>query len=323
MFRPLALTALLLAALLGGCVEETSEEGLRDIFGKSNVIREDNMTVVTSEALEGRILAGDSSNATWANSTTLNVVVPTLALPKTDPGPQGGGGIETPLDLGAANATIEVRLREGARLANYQARWAVLMAEDEMPNWSAPQAASATYVYPVAMPGSHSFVAQLSKGTEVAGFVAMPYIALVGAEWTIESAVRPVSPAGPQPSNYDQMADHFFLDIGPGANLEADTAFRGSYTPDKGTDIGLALLGPDTKLCSDSGGGQLPAGGVPNYAPSPEHAKEEVKGEEAEGGAWTARVGSLPNNCVDGQTYSYANAGMVPYTLKLTVSYPV
>ncbi|MEA3142690.1 MAG: hypothetical protein QOG31_14 [Thermoplasmata archaeon] len=315
---------LLLGALLAGCSNpsrDTLGAVYPDDFDPSGGI-----PVVRGTHLEARVGGGD-----WLPRLDLDVQAPPLAgPPMAAAAPQGGGGDVQRLP--AANATVEVRIREATRLGGLTAHWFVL------DNGTAPGALSTAQA---TLPGDGTFHATLSRagpflvavvltGSSVDDTPQAAYEPLPGrlaVTWMATGQVEPIvptqPPAGPRPPSTprEQMVDRYDLDVRPGAHLVAATSFEGQYMGREGTDVDVGLYAPDGRpvACGSSGGGQVPVVGGGTPVPDPNQANEQAVTDASVGGAWSVQVGAQQDGC-GGGAFFYANAGPVPYRLILKAS---
>jgi len=313
MSRPVGLVFVLVAAVFAGCLQDSDPlDGLRAAFGDAAI--DPNNHTVTAHVLEGQLQGG----AEWTKSTNVSVDVPKITIPKSDPGPQGGGGTTQALEIPSSSQTVSVRFVQAGKLAGYDAAWGTTRDPKSLPDWSSPQDATQSFSASVSGPGPVFVAAQFIKDGKVVATVVQPYVAIVSVHWTIESAVRPMraqDPA-PPPDNYDAMSDKFTIDL-DSANVTvlAETKYRGTYVPSSGTDVDLEVDPPGGKtVCSGTGGASSPA------PVDPEQSKEKVLISGLNAGSLRILVGA-GDEAKCATTFFYNNAGMVPYTLDVTLSY--
>lgn len=320
--RPMArlplVVVLLAAGAFSGCIDDAqSTDDLRAIFGDA-AIQDDNATaLIVTPVLEGQVGEG-----AWGPGAAWTVEAPKIALAKTDPGPQGGGGTSHPLQLPTRTGSLRVRFIKAAELGDYEARWAVVRSVTTEFNWTAPRPATQPFMVNVEGPGPVFVAAELLRGGAVAATVTTPFRGTPSVHWMIESSVRPVKPQGlapqaqpPDPPNYGEMADEFPFEVPvTGSRFEAVTKFRGSYTPGQGTDVDLEVRPPGgaEAQCMGTGGAMDP---VPN---NPEQSSEQAILDALPSGSWMVRVGAMSPEC--GPSF-YNNSGSVPYTLDLWLSF--
>lgn len=332
MYKTLLPLAIALGLLIPGCVDDNSNQlpDISQVYGPGNVVNVaangSNVARINVAALEGRFV-GQSINSTWATMSNLTIAPEMLTLQKTDPGPNGGGGVVTALEE-VSNITLEVRFANASQLAGYDARFAKLTKAmkdgTENVSWSEPIPVTESWTRK-SFPGrSYEIIGELMKENKTYARTVVSYLAsFEPVTWTIHSAVRPVRAFNQAaPANYDAMGDEFTLMVPSGgvAPFRASTVFDGTYAPGEGTDIGVQLLDPDRAPVNDpSGAVCADAGGPgPQGAPNPnpadiEQAHETLAGLTIGPDLWTIRVGACYGN-----NY-YHNAGMVPYVLTLLV----
>jgi hypothetical protein len=318
---------LLLAAALAGC-SNPQRDTLRAVYpGDFDITGA--VPVVHGAHLEGRV--GDGP---WQPEISIAVEAPLLAGPAmAAAAPQGGGGDTQRLP--GVNATIEVRIKEAARLGGLTAHWFILDNQTMSPTDLVPETAKlpgdGTFRATVGQPGT-LLVKAILTGSSVDDATQAAFEPLrvhLQVTWTATGQVQPVrqtqapvGPPPPQPTPRDQMVDRYEADVRPGAHLVASTTFDGTFSGRQGTDVDVGLYAPDgTPLaCGSTGGSAVPVVGQPSPVPDPAQASEAAAGDATAGGLWTAQVGAQQDGCTQGMTYYYANAGPVPYRLVLVAS---
>lgn len=283
-----------------------------------------NLTVITGAQLEGRLNdAGD-----WvANVSTSKMAAPVSSGTMSMPEPMGGGGETTALTLnGTSAAVVEVRFKEHALLAGYTATWHFVMGgvADEPSSIPADQA----FEHQLPVVGSFEVYATLSpaEGEPATAVVAEPFRGTLSATWSINGEVQPQKPSDqgaglpvPWPTSREAMTDIYTIDLPAGATVTANTAFDGSPSPDRGTDVDIGLYTPDGEAFACSAGALDPVSPV-----DASQATETFAVPTDAPGVWSVQVGAMADGCPTNNgaagSFSYANAGPVPYTLTITVS---
>lgn len=193
----------------------------------------------------------------WPDTDRTIVWMPaanTALLEDTLPTPQGGGGQQ--VQVLPSPATALVRLVAPPSMApNGTIAWIrtssnfLDIATDETPLGTTGR--NEPLVFPLEYPGLQKLAVRVSDATGHPAFQSFATEALhVGERWSFTGKVQPQQPnddLGPFVPVED-MADRFTL---PGAAnglyLEAHTRFDGAWVPGSGTDINLAVYGPDGK----------------------------------------------------------------------------
>jgi hypothetical protein len=263
----------------------------------------------------------------WSQGPAHLVEVPRidLAATKSDPGPAGGGGVEHPLVTDKVDVTLRVRFLTRFALDGFQVRWALDAGSQLVKNWSEPTPAGQESTLRFDRPGAYPVQALLIGPDGNEATTDRNVDAAVDVRWTVDSAVRPVRPrasvppgvppppSGPEPSNYEAMSDRFPLELPAFASrATVQTSFRGTWKPGTGTDVDLEMRSPaGTPTCVGRGGA-----GATTPSTETDEAHETIGLAYLVPGAWTVRVGSV--SCPE---HFFNNAGMVPYTLMVLLTY--
>lgn len=238
----------------------------------------------------------------------------TLTLPKTDPGPQGGGGVVRRLEYGVDNITILVRVSpEEKHDARLELGVRVMHSggtdyEVRKGNLSDPLSFTGSGL------GRYQIYATLGRGILKDQSPRRFYLDLE-ALWTIRSKVHPLwLPNQPTPTNYKDMADVFEVRAGGISYIDARTSFAGPWPSSSGTDVDLEIQTPSEQplVCKGEGGGTNPQ---PDPIQASERGTASTYGFD---GIWTIRVGALSARCPGGQP-TYVNGASVPYQLLLSI----
>lgn len=327
----LLLAVMVAAATLAGCTSSPQTD-LSSIYDAdlqqqqlpaplAELTGVDNVTVIAGDHFEVRLNEGS-----WGKNSTVESAATTLNSPTmTSPEPLGGGGEVTALSLNASGE-VEVRLAEHAQLAGYTAWWTFTTGNTT----EGPFATPADGVYEHRLPAAGPFVvtAWLSQSEDDKTPVAVylqPLVGHVMGRWTITGAVQPQSPpslpvgGAPWPTDRMDMVDSYTIELPAGVTVTATTVFDGSYTPDQGTDVDIGLYNPAGTGIECSAGNLAPTAPV-----DPSQATEKFAFPTDEAGIWSVQIGAMQNGCPvlggEGGSFSYTNAGPVPYKLDIILS---
>jgi hypothetical protein len=352
MLRPILVLVTLVAVGLSGCLaeEDNSSQGQEEAktaFKEQNAKLVDGVLQVGEANIEGRILYNGSAGP-WAASPNLVLEVPKIVLTKTDPGTLGGGGTSKVLMTPTDNISLEVRLTKRDQLKNLSVRWAIepfslsnmfnIMPRDSSGGkggggappeatcpttltWSESRPASETSTLAVERAGRFAVYAMVEASGKSVALLCVPLIGWVGHHIVVESAVRPVGARAAVATSpgYDAMADVFALKASDEmASVEARTIYRGTWSASSGHDVDLEVKIPSGSYTQMYCKRSTPASTAPET-----HSTEEVMGFSSAAAAnLTIRVGALSPDCGTSANV-YVNAGMVPYTLDIRLTYPI
>jgi hypothetical protein len=303
-----------------GCAGTTPSMGLDAVFGDDvDPDATEGPLMVMGMQLEGRIGEGPWGATADMTVTAGNVDGPRMSAPNA----LGGGGETTELSIPEnATATMHVRLVKAANLTGYTAHYFVT-GYDGVPDNATPAAslpADAEFTQQLSSPGAYYVHAVIAKdgadASEAEAVLVQPFVARLMVKWTATGDVQPQNPGSgvPWPTSRDAMTDKYAIELPAGLAVQVTTTFRGTWTPDQGTDVDIGLYSPD-------GAGVICAAGTldPTSAVDPIHANESFTGLTDAAGVWTIEVGAMQNGCGGGGNYSYANAGPVPYNVEIVV----